>query len=372
MIDVPLALKYRPTNLSEVIGQEVVVQSLTNAFKTKTLHHAYIFGGKYGCGKTSVARILAAMENNDKGPSLTPDPDAKNVKDILSGKSIDVKEIDAASNRSIDNIRALKEEIRYSPVECRMKYVILDECHSLTGQAAEAALKMIEEPPKHVRFILATTETHSLIKTIHSRCITLKFNKVSWMLMYENLKKIADNEGIEYEENALKIAARSADGSVRNSIQNLQTLINFAGGEKITSDGAQKCLGAIDNSLYFHLIGSIIDTDVPKAMQTVDRLMRDGKQADQVLDGLQNHMRNLMIIKTCPSNFASFGYGEDETKRYEHQASNCGLELVLNMIDELVNVNYAITYNLDPQMVLEEFIIKGIISHKKISAKKRS
>ena len=372
MIDVPLSLKYRPKCLADVIGQDVVVKSLTNAFKSKTLHHAYIFGGKFGCGKTSVARILAAMENNDKGPSMTPDPEATNVKAIFAGKSLDVKEIDAASNRSIDNIRALKEEIRYSPVECRMKYVILDECHSLTGQAAEAALKMIEEPPPHVRFILATTDPHALIKTIHSRCITLKFNKVNWMDMFGHLKMIAEKEGIDFEENALKIAARSADGSVRNSIQNLQTMINFSGGEKLTSDDAQKVLGSIDSNLYFHFIQSIIDIKVPKAMQVVDRLMADGRQVDQILDGLQQHLRNLMIIKTCMSDFASFGYSEDEAKHYEVQASNCGIELIIELIDELVNVNYAITYNLDPQMVLEEYVIKGIVAKKRIETKKRA
>ena len=207
--------KYRPKKLSEIVGQDHVVRILENSIKEGKFHHAYIFAGNFGCGKTSAARVFAASLNDPKGVTLEPNLESGLVKSIFEGKSADVLEIDAASAGSIDGVRTLKDKIQYAPIECRYRFVILDEAHRLSGAAAEAALKMIEEPPPETIFILATTDPQKLKDTIHSRCLTLRFSQVSWDRTFQHLKMIADAEGFDYEDNALRVAARRAVGETR-------------------------------------------------------------------------------------------------------------------------------------------------------------
>lgn len=369
MSDNALSVKYRPRKLADVIGQSVVVTSITNAFKSGTLHHAYIFGGKFGCGKTSVARILAAMDNCSGGPSLEPCGKCQNCVDILTGKSLDVRELDAASNGNIERIREIAKDIRMAPTTCRVKYIILDEAHRLTGAAAEAALKMIEEPPPDVRFILATTNPHLLKDTIHSRCITFKFQKVSWGELTEHLKKVAAVEGLDCEENAIKLAARYSDGSVRNSLVNLQTLVNYAGGGKITFEDAKKVLGAIDDRLYFNFVDNVIKVNTPAGMQTIEELLKDGREAQEIVNGFHYHLRNLLICLTCGGDLSAMGFTEEDSKRYKHQADQVGLETVLQMMSLLVDFNRGLTLNLDPQILFEKYMIECIIWKKKAEIK---
>lgn len=364
-----LSVKYRPKNLTDLIGQSVVVTSLTNGFKNKTLHHAYIMAGKFGCGKTSAARILAAMENCLEGPTLTPCGKCQNCQEIFAGKSLDVRELDAASNGSIERIREIAKDIRYSPVNCKVKYLIFDEAHRLTGAAAEASLKMIEEPPEGVRFILATTDPHLLKDTIHSRCITFKFHKVNWNEMYDNLKKVVSAEKIDIEENALKLAARTADGSVRNSLVNLQTLVNFAGNSKITLENAKLVLGAIDEKAFFTLVESALEVNTPKGMQTIEELFKDGCAAGEVMNGYLSHLRNLLLAKTCANDLSSLGFMEEDAARYKHQSKSCNTELILQMMNFLEDVSHGLEHNLDPQTLFEKHLIETIIWKKKYEAK---
>jgi len=279
-------------------------------------------------------------------------------------KSLDVKELDAASNRSIDDIRALKDDIRHNPIDCRMKYVIIDEAHSLTGQAAEAALKMIEEPPKHVRFILATTDPHKLKETIHSRCITFKFFSVPWSVLAKHLTTIADKEGLKYEPDALKLAARAASGSVRNALQNLQTLLNYVGEGEITVDAAKAMLGAVDEVLYFNFMKSIMETQATTGIQIVENLLKDGRNADDVVNGLYAHLRNLMVAKTCREQMSDFGFTEDEVKRFQHQANAMGLALILELMGMLADVSRGLIFNLDPQTLLDKYVIDAIVAYR--------
>lgn len=372
MNDISLAAKYRPRCLEDVIGQDVVVKSVKNALENNSLHHAYIFAGKYGCGKTSMARILAAMLNCRSGPTSKPCGTCDNCSAIFAGKSLDVKELDAASNRQIDDIRALKDEIRYQPADANKKVVIIDEVHSLTGQAAEAALKMIEEPPPHVIFILATTDPHKMKDTIHSRCITFKFYRVNWSVMHQHLVKMADAEGIKYEDDALKICARAADGSVRNAIQNLQTVMNFVGGDVVTFEAAKNVLSAIDDNLYFKLVSSIVKVETIEAVQTVEKLMADGRDAVEVLDGLYEHLRRLMIAKTCQKDLEGLGFTEDDGKRYCHQVGESGLELVLEMMNLCIDVSRGLNLNLDPQTLIEKFMIDSVVAKRRLDAKRKS
>lgn len=371
-----LALKYRPKRITDLVGQDHVKQVLTNSIKNNKYHHAYIFAGKFGAGKTSSARIFAASVNNPKGASLEPDLESDIIKKIFLGKHPDIIEIDAAANGSVDGIRDLKQSIQYNPIECRKKFVILDECHRLSSAAAEAALKMIEEPPPNVIFVLCTTDADKLKDTIHSRCLPLRFNKIAWNLIFQHLKNVAQQEGLKFEDKALKIAARKSKGSLRNALQNLEMLVTFAGGEDITSEVAKNALATIDESHYFDLVDAIIKPDAGDAMRIIDAMIVDGSDVGEVLDGFVGHLRNLMIIKTCASTKGLLYLTDDEVKRYIHQlglmpGSN-KTQLLLDMISYLGEANRGISLNLNPQVMFESFVVKAIMTfheHKRIAQK---
>lgn len=371
MSAIPLSVKHRPRNLEDIIGQEVAIKSIKHAFEHKSLHHAYIFAGKFGCGKTTMARVLAAMFNCRKGPTSVPCNECDNCIAIFQGKALDVKEIDAASNRGIDDIRALKEEVRYSPIEGQKKIVIIDEAHSLTDKAAEAALKIIEEPPPHVIFILCTTDPHMIIETIHSRCLTLKFYKVNWSQIHQHLIKVAEKEQTIIDDDALKLCARSAGGSVRNALQNLQSLINYKGDKDITFDDAKLVLGAIDENLYFKMVTSLIDTNAPQGFQVIEQILSDGRDAAQALDGLYAHLRKLLLAKTCPKDLSSFGFTEEDAKRFSYQSSQSGLELIMEMMSLTMDVSRGLNFNLDPQTLFEKLFVDSVIAKRRIDAKKK-
>lgn len=358
---IPLSIKYRPKKLSEVIGQPVVVKAFENSFKYKTLHHAYILAGQFGCGKTTVARIVAAMENCVKGPTQEPCGTCKNCVEIFAGSSFDVREMDAASNRGVDDIRQLKKEIYQSPLECRTKYIIIDEAHSLTREGAEAALKMIEEPPEKVRFILATTDPHKLKETIHSRCIMWKFNKVGWAELYSHIKNIAQKEGLQFEDSALKICAKASKGSVRNSLQNLQTMMNYVGNGVITVEAAKEALGAVDDKLYFDLMDSIAQCDAAKALYYINHLLMDGKEVGLILNGINTHVSHLLKARILKKDLSQFDFSEEESKRYcEQSDAMVSGKALLSMMKHLREISFGINYNLDPQAELEEFAINAV------------
>ena len=357
----PLALKYRPKKLSEVIGQPVVVKAFTNAFKNDTLHHAYILAGNFGCGKTTVARIIAAMENCKKG-GADPCGECSNCKDIFAGKSMEVIEMDAGSGGKVDDIRELHKTLYNSPINVNTRYVIIDEAHSLTGAAAEASLKMIEEPPSNVRFILCTTEPQAFKPTIHSRCIMWTFHKVSRTEILSHLKNIADQEGIEYDDKALHIIARSAKGSVRNCLQHLQTVINYVGDDYMSVESAIEALGVIDDTLYYDLIDAIINKDFVKSFGIVNRLFLDGKEAKTIIDGLYEHMNNLLIARTCDQNdLHKFGFSQEESKKLVAQTWTIQSGTILmRMLSHMSHVAFDIEYSLNPAHTLNKFVVESV------------
>jgi len=359
-----LANKYRPKKLSDLIGQESVIRILSNSIQSGKLHHTYIFCGKFGCGKTSSARIFAASVNGKDGPTLEPDLSDPRIVEIFEGKSVDIIELDAASNRSIDDIRHLRERIRYSPVQSKYRFVIIDEAHRLTGDAAEAALKMLEEPPANCIFILCTTNPEDLKTTIHSRSMPLRFSKVAVDQLVLNLQKVAKAEGLSYDDAALKIAARLSKGSVRNSLQNLETMMTFANGAKITSEIAQQALSAVDENKYFDLVDAILKPDAGEAMRIIDHLLGDGRDVGEVLDGLVGHIRTMLVIKTARDTAKLLSLTDDEKKRYVHQCQSLSIPFLLQMIDYLAEVYKGISLNLNAQTMLEKFVVCSIIFSK--------
>ena len=363
----PLSLRYRPKKLADVIGQDVVVRILSNSFKQNNWHHAYILEGNLGCGKTSVSRIMAAMENCEQGKTTTPCGQCKNCKEIFEGKSIDVREIDAASNRSIENIRALQEEIHLYPLHCRSKYVIIDEAHGLTGLAADAALKMIEEPPDFVRFILCTTEPESFKSTIPSRCISLNFKKVEWHVLQEYLGQIAQKENIKASQDALRIAARSSQGSVRNALQNLQTLSGYSGEEEITGEIARTALNEVDDLMVFDLVQQITNVNTPGAIGIIDKLLAQGSSANKIINKIGLHLRNLLVYIMGGENGEILGLNEEEINRYSHQIKKAKIELISYMLGLLAKIRRDIVYNVDLSYLLVDFIALSTIKVIKIN-----
>lgn len=358
------ALKYRPHKLSDVIGQPTVVRAFTNAFKSQSLHKAYILAGNLGCGKTSVARIVAAMENCDKGWGKDPCGVCENCKEILAGDSMEVVEMDAASQGGVDDIRNLAKSLLQMPVKVATKYVIIDEAHRLSGAAAEASLKLIEEPPPRVRFILCTTEPQAFKDTIHSRCITWNFYRVQWVELLEHLKKVADAEKLDYEEAALKVAARSAKGSVRNALQNLHTIVNFVGGEKITADDARQALGQIDENLYFQFIEGVISCNTLDCFKIINRIFSDGKSAKVLVDGLFAHLNNLLIARMCKDDLDEFDFSEEEKKKFSSQTKKLSGDVLLKMMTLLHQVTFGIEYSLDPDKLMNKYAIESIMTQK--------
>ncbi len=361
-VETPLALKYRPKKFSEVIGQPVVVKAFINAFKSNTLHHAYILAGKTGCGKTTVARIIAATENCLKD-GKDPCGQCRNCSEIFEGKSYEVIEQDAGSKGNVDDIRALHKSLYACPTECRVRYVILDEAHDLSGKAAEAALKMIEEPPPMVRFILATTEPQAFKDTILNRCIMWHFSKVSRSDIFNHLKNISEKENLECDDKTIQIITRYSKGSVRNSLQNLQKVMNYIGEEEITYQAALEALGVIDDALYFDLFSGIIAKDPIKCFSSINQMFSDGKEAKIIIDGVYEHLNSLLVTRTCGNDLGLFDYTQEEIKKYSYQNSTItknGGDDILRMMNIMSTVSFGVEYNLNPAQLLNKFAVESI------------
>ena len=353
----PLAIKYRPKKMLDVVGQDVNIKILTNSFKSKDWHHAYLLNGSLGSGKTTLARIMAAMENCKEGRNLEPCGKCDHCKAIFAGKFVDVRELNAASNRGIDEMRLIIEEAQFSPVSGRVKYYILDEAHSLSSHAAESCIKFIEEPPKNVRIILCTTEPHLLKPTLQSRCINLNFNKLGWLDVFNNLEKIVKQEGVKITEDALRLISKHSKGSARNSLQYLQSIIG----------SVQKVLSAISVDSYFNLVDSIIDARISNAVIQINNIINTGKNVDNILDGLTEHLRNLLLVKSCKDDKGIFDFSEDEMVKYQNQAEKIKPISVVNFLNLLIDVQKAVEVNLNVQHYLEKFVVEAIVEHLKNS-----
>jgi DNA polymerase-3 subunit gamma/tau len=363
----PLSDKYRPKSLSGIIGQEVAVKILENSFKSNQLHHAYVFAGRFGTGKTSTARIVAAMENCTSDSTSAPCGECENCKDIFNDDADDIREVDGGSTRGIDDVREIIKGIAFCPIKCKTKYVIIDEAHSLTGQAFEALLKPLEEPPENVRWILCTTEENALKETIRSRCIVLWFSDISWYEINDYLKKIVKQENIAVaDEMALKIIARRSNKSLRNALKNLQTVSVFCNDGPITVEAVQKVLGVVDEEIYFKLIDDITAYNVPAAMLTINKLMTKGINAENIIEGLLEHLRNLMTINACKQNVDGLGFTEDEVKRYASQGEKANTIFASIMMNLVQDVQKATALNLEPHYFLEKFVVDSIVELSKI------
>jgi DNA polymerase-3 subunit gamma/tau len=292
-----IARKYRPQTFEEVVGQRPIIQTLQNAVEQRRLHHAYLFSGPRGCGKTTVARLLAKALNCERGPTAHPDNTCSSCLEIARSASLDVLEIDGASNRGIDDVRELRETVRYSPARDRYKVFIIDEVHMLTDPAWNALLKTLEEPPPQVVFIFATTEYREIPRTILSRCQHFEFKKVPPSLLLEHLRKVAAGEGVTMEPSAADLIVRVAEGSLRDALSALDQVIAFSG-TQVTDEQARTILGVVDRELILDFFSAVRGRDCDRIVAIVDTLFEKGYQPVEFLEDVLSQGRDLLLART--------------------------------------------------------------------------
>ena len=348
--------KWRPRRFSEVVGQEPVVRTLSRAIETGRVAHAYLFSGPRGTGKTSTAKVLAMGLNCAKGPTPEPDGTCESCRAIINNSSLDVVEMDAASNRGIDEIRDLRDRVNLAPVAGRMKVYIIDEVHMLTAEAFNALLKMLEEPPEHVVFVLATTEKHKVLPTIISRCQAFDFRRPGVETLRGKLAEIAEAEGMEVEPEALTAIAREGRGSFRDAEGLLDQLSSFSEGP-ITAARVRELLGSVGPETLFETTATLHERRSADVLRIVDRLSNEGRDLGQFVGELLSHLRTLMLLPHAPE-VALAGAGAEERGPLEEQANSIPTAEVVRLIEALGDTLGRIKRGGDPKLELELSFLK--------------
>ena len=323
-----LARKYRPQTFDEVVGQESVATTLRNAIGSGRVAHAYLFSGPRGVGKTTTARILAKALNCADGPTASPCGVCDFCTSIAHGDDIDVIEIDAASNTSVDDVRALRDNVRFAPARARFKVYIVDEVHMLSRSAFNAFLKTLEEPPAHVKFIFCTTEPHRLPDTIHSRCQRFDFRRISTADIVKRLAQICGKEGVKADDAALLLIARSSKGGMRDSETLLDQLTSYCGGTIATAD-VEQALGALPRGQVFALFDHIAGHDAAKALALLHGALQDGKDCESLLTQLIGHCRSLLLLSVCGKDGAVLDETPEDVAQLEQQRKRFTSETLL-------------------------------------------
>src|SRR5918994_78496 len=356
MRHVSLYRKWRPRTFDAIVGQEPVVRTLERAIETGRVAHAYLFSGPRGTGKTSTAKVLAMGLNCAEGPTPEPDGTCESCRAIINNSSMDVLEMDAASNRGIDEIRDLRDKVNLAPAQGRMKVYIIDEVHMLTTEAFNALLKMLEEPPEHVVFVLATTEKHKVLPTIVSRCQSFDFRRPSVALLSEKLREIAAAEGIEAEPEALTIVAREGRGSFRDAEGLLDQLASFADGP-ITAGQVRELLGSTGSEVLLETTDALYERRTADALRSLDRLSNEGKDLSQFAGELVAHLRRLMLLPDAPE-VALAGVGAEGRGGLEERAGRAPTAEVVRMIESLGATISRAKRGADPKLELELTFLK--------------
>jgi DNA polymerase III subunit gamma/tau len=352
-----IARKYRPQIFGEVVGQQHVTQTLANAIRSNRVAHAYIFSGVRGVGKTTTARILAKALNCAKGPTPEPDNTCDSCREIAAGTSLDVLEIDAASNRGIEQIRELREMVRYAPASSRYKVVILDEAHQLTDEASNALLKTLEEPPERVVFILATTRSEDLVETIKSRAQLFQFRSLTYPEIAGEIERIAKAEKLKIDSGAVSVLARAAEGSLRDGLSLFEQAIAYCG-DASTDAQVRELLGVVAESVLDELITAITAQSAERTLALVHRLISEGQNLQHFCREAIRHIRNLLVTRVCGAASDLITAPPDERPRLAAQASQFSEEDLTRFFQILLYTDEDMRRKPDTRLHLELGLLK--------------
>jgi DNA polymerase III subunit gamma/tau len=349
--------KYRPQDFDEVVGQEAIVRTLKNAISSEQVRQAYLFAGPRGTGKTSLARILAKGLNCVQGPTPNPDKVCNACVTIANGTSLDVIEMDAASQRGIDDIREIRERVVLQPAEGRYKVYILDEAHQLTDAAWNALLKLIEEPPPHLVFVFCTTDLSKVLPTVRSRCQTFVFARPRLPDLVRYLRRVADGEGIQVPDQALALVARGARGSFRDAVSTLDQLASATEND-ISVQAVLQLLGAVEEEALFRLCDLVVDRDTAGALTFLEELAEQGQDLGRLVVDLLEHLRHVMLVQHMGEVPDSLPVTEETRERLRAQANQLGEATVIRLVDLLAIAVEDMRQGGDPRLPLELALVK--------------
>mgnify|MGYP001248776461 CR=1 FL=1 len=367
MSNVVLYRKYRPQKFSEVIGQEHVVQTLTNSIKANNISHAYLFTGPRGSGKTTLARLFAKAINCEDKSFFEPCNKCSSCLDIQASKSIDLIEIDAASHTGVDDIRELIEGIKFAPVKSKYKIFIIDECHQLSKAAANALLKTLEEPPAHAVFLLATTESHKMISTIVSRCQRFDFKRLQVPEIIKKLQFISQKENIKFEDSALSLIALNSRGSFRDAESLLDECISFSGQSSLVkTEDIKGLLGVVDVAEVSNFIDLVLNKNTKDALLCINHLADTGTDIQEFSKTLVFYLRQSLLFKINPAslNAQTSGFSVEEINKIKAQIEKLGPKDIQKILEIFIEAENKVRYSSIPQLPLELAIVD--ITHHEI------